>query len=47
MHATRDGKATITQDCEVCHTVLAQEESDPEILKTLGLSGAIEALKRH
>jgi nitrate/TMAO reductase-like tetraheme cytochrome c subunit len=27
--------ATITQDCEVCHTVLAMEEPDPEILKTL------------
>ena len=44
-HATRDGKTTISQDCEVCHTMLAQGESNPEILKTLGLSGPIEALK--
>ena len=44
-HATRDRKTTITQDCEACHTVLAQGESNPEILKTLGLSGPIEALR--
>ena len=46
-HATRDGKATISQNCEVCHSVLAQGESNPEILKTLGLFGPIEALKGH
>jgi len=44
-HATRDRKTTITQDCEACHAVLAQAESNPEILKTLGLSGPIEALR--
>ena len=29
-----DGK-TISQDCTTCHTLLAQDEKDPEILKTL------------
>jgi hypothetical protein len=33
-HATADGK-TISQDCTTCHSVLAQEEKDPEILKTI------------
>jgi hypothetical protein len=33
-HATADGK-TISQDCSTCHSVLAQEEQDPEILKEL------------
>ena len=35
-HATSD-KKTITQDCSVCHQVLAVEEAKPEILKTLGV----------
>jgi hypothetical protein len=29
------GGAVISQDCETCHTVLAEEEPDPEILRTL------------
>jgi nitrate/TMAO reductase-like tetraheme cytochrome c subunit len=33
-HATADGK-TISQDCSTCHSILAQEEKDPEILKRL------------
>ena len=33
-HASPSG-ATIAQDCDTCHTVLAMEEPDPEILKTL------------
>jgi hypothetical protein len=33
-HADANGK-TITQDCDTCHTVLAMEEENPEILKTL------------
>jgi hypothetical protein len=33
-HATADGK-TISQDCSTCHSLLAQEEKDPEILKKL------------
>jgi hypothetical protein len=44
-HKTSDGKSAITQDCGACHEVLAQEESSPEILKTLGLWHHIEALK--
>jgi hypothetical protein len=33
-HKAADGKA-ITQDCSTCHSLLAQEEKDPEILKTI------------
>jgi hypothetical protein len=33
-HADATG-ATISQDCDTCHTVLAMEEEDPEVLKTL------------
>ncbi len=33
-HKTKDGKA-ISQDCSTCHSLLAQEEKDPAILKTL------------
>jgi nitrate/TMAO reductase-like tetraheme cytochrome c subunit len=33
-HKTAEGKA-ISQDCSTCHSVLAQEEKDPEILKTV------------
>ncbi len=33
-HATKDGK-TITQDCDTCHSLLAEDEVDPQILKTL------------
>ena len=35
-HATTD-KKTITQDCSACHNALAMEESNPAVLKTLGL----------
>jgi len=35
-HASKDGRV-ITQDCDACHAVLAQEESNPKILKDLGL----------
>ena len=45
-HATADKKHTISQDCGVCHTVLAQEETSPEILKTLGVSDHIAAMKK-
>ena len=34
-HATRDGKSTLSQDCTMCHAVLAQDEKDPAILKQL------------
>ena len=44
-HATVDKKYSISQDCETCHTVLAQEEASPEILKTLGVWDQIAAMK--
>jgi hypothetical protein len=33
-HAAKDGR-TISNDCDLCHQVLAQEEKDPAILKAL------------
>jgi hypothetical protein len=33
-HATREGKA-ISGDCDLCHTILAQDERDPAILRQL------------
>lgn len=33
-HESADGEV-ISMDCEACHTILAEEEVDPEILKTL------------
>jgi hypothetical protein len=33
-HTTKDGK-TISQDCGLCHSLLANEEENPEILKQL------------
>jgi nitrate/TMAO reductase-like tetraheme cytochrome c subunit len=33
-HKTADGKA-ISQDCTICHSILAQEEKDAAVLKTL------------
>jgi nitrate/TMAO reductase-like tetraheme cytochrome c subunit len=44
-HTTADRKATISQDCETCHNVLAQDEASPEILKTLGVWKYIGGLK--
>jgi hypothetical protein len=35
-HTSKDGKV-ITQDCDACHSVLAQEEQNPKILTELGL----------
>jgi len=32
---TDDKGETIANDCETCHSVLAMEEPNPEILKTL------------
>jgi NapC/NirT cytochrome c family protein len=34
-HATKDMSRTITNDCGACHDVLADDESDPQILKTI------------
>jgi hypothetical protein len=33
-HATREGKV-ISNDCDLCHSILAQEEKDPAILRQL------------
>ncbi len=33
-HATKSG-ATISNDCDLCHKLLAQDEKDPEVLKKL------------
>ena len=38
-HSTAD-KKTLTQDCTTCHQMLAVDETDPAILKTLGLGSA-------
>jgi nitrate/TMAO reductase-like tetraheme cytochrome c subunit len=35
-HKSADGR-TISQDCEACHTILAQDETDPKVLADLGL----------
>ena len=35
-HKSADGKV-VSQECEACHTILAMEESEPQILKDLGL----------
>lgn len=45
-HITAD-KKTITQDCASCHEMLAVDEADPEVLKTLKLSGRIGQLQRR
>ncbi|MHC4515410.1 MAG: DUF4149 domain-containing protein [Planctomycetota bacterium] len=37
-HMDADGEE-ISMDCDNCHTTLAQRESDPEILKHLGIDG--------
>jgi hypothetical protein len=34
-HAAQDGRK-ISQDCDLCHSVLAQDEKDPQILRDLG-----------
>jgi nitrate/TMAO reductase-like tetraheme cytochrome c subunit len=45
-HMASDGK-TITQDCNVCHQLLAMDEESPEILKTLGLEERISDVQKH
>ena len=32
-----DQGGSVSQDCDTCHTILAEEEENPEILKTLGI----------
>lgn len=36
-HTTKDGSKTIAQDCTLCHSVLAMEEENPEVLANLGI----------
>jgi nitrate/TMAO reductase-like tetraheme cytochrome c subunit len=36
-HATKDGKASITQDCAACHNLLAVDEAKPKVLSDLGI----------
>ena len=45
-HTARDGN-TITQDCSVCHALLATEEAAPDILKTLGIEERISQAQKH
>ena len=35
-HTSADGR-TIKGDCDTCHTILAQDERDPKVLKDLGM----------
>jgi hypothetical protein len=37
-HMTPDNKATIEQDCNACHQLVATDEGSPDILKTLELT---------
>jgi nitrate/TMAO reductase-like tetraheme cytochrome c subunit len=46
-HTTSDGKATIGQDCASCHQMLAVQQPEPEVLKSLGVWDHIAALKAH
>jgi len=39
-HNTKDGKGSITQDCNACHNLLAMEEKDPKVLSDLGISSS-------
>ena len=45
-HLSSGGK-TITQDCSVCHEIVAASEASPEVLRTLGLQERISKLQRH
>jgi formate-dependent nitrite reductase cytochrome c552 subunit len=36
-HASADGSAKVTQDCNACHKLLAMDEANPEILGKLGV----------
>jgi nitrate/TMAO reductase-like tetraheme cytochrome c subunit len=42
---TASGGKTITQDCSVCHQMVAVDEASPEILKTLGIADRMRAFK--
>ena len=38
-HKSKDGR-TISQDCSACHTILAQDETNPKVLADLGIAPA-------
>jgi cytochrome c1 len=44
---TATGGKTITQDCSVCHQMVAVDEASPEVLKTLGIADRMSALQRN
>ena len=44
-HRSADGK-TIGQDCSTCHEAVAVEDAAPEVLKTLGLTDRIAAIRK-
>ena len=44
---TASNAKTITQDCGVCHEMVAVSEASPEVLRTLGLQERISKLQRH
>jgi len=46
-HNTADKKASITQDCNACHEPIAIEETNPAVLKTLGLDDRITNLQKQ
>jgi hypothetical protein len=43
---TSSDKKTITQDCSVCHQMIAASEASPEVLKTLGLEERISKMQK-
>jgi nitrate/TMAO reductase-like tetraheme cytochrome c subunit len=43
---TATGGKTITQDCSVCHQMVAVDEASPEVLKTLGIADRMSALRK-
>jgi hypothetical protein len=44
---TQSGSSrTLTQDCSVCHEMMAMEETSPKILETLGLASRLKELKK-
>jgi hypothetical protein len=45
-HVTTGGE-TITQDCSSCHELLATDEAQPQILKTLGIAERISNVEKQ
>jgi hypothetical protein len=40
-HTAKNGD-TITQDCNACHNILAQDEANPKVLTDLGITEKVE-----